>query len=131
MTIEAAPQPSGFTATFTIKVTGIRTATVNGLQNVIKQVTWTMIGEELGQRFELPQTTDLPNPTSETLVPLSELSEENVISWIEANETRIPSIKAHIQFILDKQIAESALQEAAMPWAPIVEPEPETPPIQL
>lgn len=42
-------------ATFTIKITGLRTQTVNGIENAVKQVDWTMIGTEAGQTFELPQ----------------------------------------------------------------------------
>jgi hypothetical protein len=63
-TPEAAPQPSNFTATFSMKVNGIRTATVNGLADTVKQVEWTLIGEEAGQKFELPQTTNLGDPDS-------------------------------------------------------------------
>jgi hypothetical protein len=128
MTIEAAPQPSNFTATFTIKVNAIRTATVNSLENTVKQVDWTLVGEESGQKFELPQTTELADPASEGFVPLANLTEAAVIAWIEATDTRIPGIKAHIQFVLDKEVAKSALASTAMPWAPVVVvPDPATP----
>lgn len=121
MTIEAAPQPSNFTATFTIKINGLRTATVNGLENTVKQVDWTLIGEESGQKFELPQTTSLGDPAAEGFVPLANLTETAVAAWVEATETRLPGIKAHIQFVLDKEVAKSALTNAPMPWAPVVE----------
>jgi hypothetical protein len=121
MTIEAAPQPDNFTATFTIKVNGIRTATVNGLENTVKQVDWTLVGEESDQRFELPQTTSLADPAAEGFVPLANLTEAAVAAWIEATETRLPGIKAHIQFVLDKEVAKGALASTAMPWAPVVE----------
>jgi hypothetical protein len=121
MTIEAAPQSDNFTATFTIKVNGIRTATVNGLENTVKQVDWTLVGEESGQKFELPQTTSLADPASEGFVPLANLTEAAVVAWIEATETRLPGIKAHIQLVLDKEVAKSALASTVMPWAPIVE----------
>ena len=124
MTVEAAPQPSNFTATFTIKVNGIRTTTINDLHDVIKQVEWSLVGEESGQRFELPQTTTLLAPAVETFVPLAQVTEANVIEWVEANETRMPGIKAHIQLVLDKQIAESNLSETPMPWAPVPAPTP-------
>jgi hypothetical protein len=119
----AAPQPENFTATFTIKVNGIRTATVGNRTNVVKQVEWTMIGEESGQKFELPQTTTLQDPNGQEFIDLANLTEANVISWIEATDTRIPGIKAHIQFVLDREVAKSALATTSMPWAPV----PETP----
>jgi hypothetical protein len=120
MTIEAAPQPDNFTASFTIKVNAIRTATVNGLENTVKHVDWTLVGEESGQKFELPQTTALADPASEGFVPLANLTEAAVIAWIEATDTRIPGIKAHIQFVLDREVAKAALASTPMPWAPVV-----------
>ena len=127
MTIEAAPQPDNFTATFTIKVNAIRAATVNGLENTVKQVDWTLVGEEAGQKFELPQTITLADPESANFVPLANLTEAAVIAWIEAAETRLPGIKAHIQFVLDKEVAKAGLTSTSMPWAP-VEPTPEPAP---
>ena len=121
--IPAAEQPSNFTAAFTIKINGLRTATVNGLENVVKQVDWTLVGEESAQKFELPQTTTLGDPAAEGFVPLADLTEAGVAAWVEATDTRLPGIKAHIQFVLDKEVAKSALTNAAMPWAPV----PETP----
>ena len=121
MATEAAAQPTNFTATFEIKVTGIRTGNVGDLTNVLRQVQWTLKGTEAGQSFELPQTTDLGAPDSENFVPLSEVTEANVVAWIEANETRLPSIKAHIQFVLNKEVAKAALADSPMPWAPVTE----------
>ena len=117
----AAEQPSNFTATFTIKINGIRTATVGQNAGVVKQVEWSLIGEESGQKFELPQTTNLGDPAAEGFVPLANLTETAVAAWVEATETRLPGIKAHIQFVLDKEVAKSALTNAPMPWAPVVE----------
>lgn len=119
--IPAAAQPTNFTATFTIKVNGIRTATVGQHTGVVKQVEWTLIGEEAGQKFELPQVTNLGDPAAEGFVALSDLTEAAVVAWIESAETRLPGIKAHIQFVLDKEVARSALASTAMPWAPVVE----------
>lgn len=123
VTTPAAEQPSNFTATFTIKINAIRTVTVNGLENTVKQVDWTLVGEESSQKFELPQTTELADPASEGFVPLANLTEAAVIAWIEATDTRIPGIKAHIQFVLDREVAKAALASTPMPWVPV----PETP----
>lgn len=124
MTIEAAPQPSGFTATFTIKITGLRTQTVNGIENAVKQVEWTMRGEESGQTFELPQTTQVPDPQSDGFIPLQQLTEAQVVAWVETHDERLPSIKAHIQSVLDREVATASLTSAPMPWAPVVEAPP-------
>ena len=121
VTTPVEPQAPVYTATFTIKINSIRTATVNGLENTVKQVAWTLVGEEAGQKFELPQTTNLPDPASENFIQLTSLTEANVIAWVEATETNMDGIKAHIQFVLDREVAKAALADTPMPWAPVVE----------
>lgn len=118
MTTEAAPQPSDFTAEFAIKITGLRTQTVDGLANVVKQVEWVLIGTEADQTFQLPQTTTVPDPEQPGFVPLENLTEAQVVVWIETHETRLPGIKSHIQLVLDREVAKAGLVSAAMPWAP-------------
>ena len=116
-----------YTATFTIKVNGIRTSTVNGLENTVKQVDWILVGEEAGQKFELPQTSTLADPSSEGFVPLANLTEAAVIAWIEATETHLSGVKSHIQTVLDKEVAKAALASTSMPWAPVAEAPTPTP----
>jgi hypothetical protein len=126
--IEAAAQPTDFTADFTVKVTGLRTTTLGKQTNVVKEVEWVMIGKEKGQTFELPQTTQLPDPTSKLFIPITSLTETEVQTWIENTDTRILGIKAHIQLVLDKEVAKANLEVTKMPWAveePVVEPEAE------
>jgi len=108
-------------ADFTIKITGLRTQTINGIENAVKQVEWTLSGSEASQTFELPQTTQVPDPQAEGFVPLENLTEAQVIAWIETHEPRLPSIKAHIQSVLDREVARAALTSAPMPWAPVAE----------
>jgi hypothetical protein len=112
-------------ADFTIKITGLRTATVGGIADAVKQVEWTLSGSEASQTFELPQTTQVPDPQAEGFVPLENLTEAQVIAWIETHEPRLPSIRAHIQTVLDREVAKAALTSAPMPWAPVAE----TPPV--
>lgn len=122
MTDQTTPQAGPeFTAEFEIKITGLRTATINGIENAVKQVEWTMKGTEAGQLFELPQTTTVPDPQSEGFVPLANLTEAQVIAWIEAHDENISGIKQHIQFVLTREVAKAALASTAMPWAPVAE----------
>jgi hypothetical protein len=121
--IPAAPQPQNFSADFAIRITGLRTQTVAGVPGVVKQVDWTITGTEAGQVFELPQTTTVPDPDAADFVPLEQLTEPQVVAWIEAQDIRLPGIKQHIQLVLDRQVAQAALEPATMPWAP-AEPNP-------
>lgn len=110
-------------ATFTTKINAIRTTTVGERTNVVKQVDWTLTGEESGQKFELPQTTTLADPNGQPFVELANLTEAEVVAWVEATADNIDGVKAHIQMVLDKEVAKGALASTAMPWAPV----PETP----
>jgi hypothetical protein len=120
-TIPAAEQPQNFTADFAIRITGLRTQTVAGVPGVVKQVAWTITGTEANQTFELTQTTTVPDPDTTEFVPLAELTEPQVVAWIEAHDIRLPSIKHHIQLVLDRQVEQAALQSTPMPWATTVE----------
>lgn len=115
MIIEAAKQPDIFTADFTIKVNGLRTKTVGANSNVVKEVEWTLIGKQDTCNFELPQSTQLPDPI-ENFIPITDLTESEVISWIENNESRLLGIKAHIQLVLDQQSLKNNLEVVKMPW---------------
>ncbi len=121
MITEAAAQPSDFTATFTYKIDAIRTATVGDKTCVVKQVEWTLTGKESGQTFHLPQTTILNDPSGTTFIELANLSEEEIATWVEATETRLPGIKAHIQYVINKQIASKSLTATPLPWLPVIE----------
>lgn len=109
-------------STFTINVTGIKIATVNGIENAVKQVDWTMVGAVDSHQFDLPQTTVLGDPDTENFIALDALTPEVVIAWIETTDTRLDAIKAHIQLVLDKQVASAALTTTHLPWAPAPEP---------
>lgn len=106
-------------ATFTFKITGLRTQTVNGIENAVKQVDWTLIGTEADQVFELPQSTTVPDPQSEGFIPLENLTEAQVVAWVETHDARIPSIQAHIQSVLDREVAQAQLAPVTVPWAPV------------
>jgi hypothetical protein len=109
--------------TFQIKITGLRTQTVNGMENAVKQVEWAMVGTEGTETFQLPQTTVVPDPQAQGFIPLADLTEAQVIAWVEANEPRIAAIQAHIQTVLDREVAKAQLVSTPMPWVPV----PETP----
>ena len=115
--ILSVPQPIEFSATFTVKITGLRTQTVGDLANVVKQVEWTITGTDEGQTFELPQTTTVPDPEQESFVQLENLTETQVVEWIETHDTRLLGVKAHIQQVLDREVAQAGLIAATMPWA--------------
>jgi len=111
--------------TFTIKPTSIRTKTLDGLTGVVKLVEWILEGELSGQKFSLPQTTTLQDPEPASFIPLNQITEQQVVQWIE-NTVDLQPIKAHIELVLNKEAAKADLTQENLPWAPPV-PEPTTP----
>lgn len=109
-------------ATFTITIDGIKTATINGIADAVKQIEWTLKGESEGQSFELPQSTTIPDAVQEGFISIASLTADNLTAWIETHEDRMQAIKAHIQFVLDKQVSIAALSTTPLPWMPVVEP---------
>lgn len=110
-------------ATFETKINGIRTGNVGELTNVIRAVEFTVKGTEEGQTFELPQMVELSAPEAASFVPLAQVTEADVIGWVESNFLNMDAVKAHIQYVLSKEIAKASLTVTPMPWAPAAEPE--------
>jgi len=108
-------------ATFKIKINAIRTGNVGDLPQVIRKVEFTVQGTENSQTFELPQTVDLSEPEASSFKPLSEVTESDVVNWVEANFANMEAVKLHIQTVLDREVAKAALEESPLPWAPVPE----------
>lgn len=112
------------TVTFEIIIKNIRTTTVGEFTGVIKRAGWALKGTQDGQSFELPQETELGPVDPENFTPLSDFTTSaQVVAWVEAATTNLDAIKAHIQYVLDKECAKAAAEDTPMPWAPASEPE--------
>ena len=109
-------------ANFEIIINRILTGTFNGLDNVIKKVEFTVKGTEEGQVFELSQIVDLTEPEAESFKPLSEVTQDDVTSWIIENFEDMPNVELHIQYVLTKEVEKSKLDTTPLPWEPIPEP---------
>ena len=106
-------------ATFTTKINAIRTGTVGELTNVIKRVDFTLSGTQDGQTFELPRSVEIGDPDPANFIPLTDVSEANVASWVEANhEFMITDTRNHIQMVLNDMVAKAGYTDTPMPWAP-------------
>lgn len=114
-------------ATFTTRVLAMRTASEDGLTQVVKEVDFLIEGEDTGQTFGFQNTMVAGPIDQQNFVPFADLTEQHVIDWIEA-EPRLVEVKAHIQLVLDKMVASAALTPETLPWAP---PPVEQPPVDI
>jgi hypothetical protein len=94
--------------------------TLGDLNNVITEVRYSYVGtNEDGITSTYPGRTALPAPDSEAFIPTAELTEENVIEWLEANanlEVMQAAIEQHIE-----QQSGTIYRGSTLPWAPAVE----------
>lgn len=112
-------------ATFAITVNAVRTATQDSLTQVVKQVEFTVTGSQGGQTFSLPQNAALSDAEPTSFTPFDQLTEAQVVAWVESAFANMDAVKAHIQLVLDRECAKASLTSETPPWAPPPAPAPE------
>lgn len=108
---------------YTTKINKVRCADQDGLTDVVKQVDFILRGEDAGCSFELPSSIKTGEIDPQDFVQFADLTEAHVLAWVEADPT-FDSVKSHIAMVVQKMVAEAALEDKPMPWAPPVEPAP-------
>ena len=107
------------TATFTYTVDSIRTADIGDMNDVVKYVEFTVKGTQSGQSFDLPQKIELSDPEAQNFIPFSDLSEAEVVSWIENSFGNLEAVKSHIQSVINLQLQKASFTANVLPWAPV------------
>ena len=107
--------------TFEFKVKQLEVAPILGdLENVVTRVRYDYIGtDEEGNTATFTGATPMPAPNSEAYKPFEELTEPDVISWLEE-----VADKPHMQERITKAIREKITPknvDMPLPWAPAVE----------
>ena len=111
------------TATYEINVDGMRTQDEEQMPEVVKFVSFSITGTDTAQQFTLHGTMNVGDPDPANFTPYDSLTPEQVEAWIDADPSILP-VKAHIQSVLDKMVAEAALAAQPLPWAPPTPPTP-------
>lgn len=94
--------------------------TLGDLNNVITEVRYSYVGtDEDGITSTYPGRTALPSPDSEAFKPTIELTQEDVIGWLESHadlNIMRQAIEAHIE-----QQSGIIYKGSTLPWAPAEE----------
>lgn len=106
-------------ATFTTTINAIRTTSESGLERVAKRVEFTITGTQDGQTVSLPFAVTLSSPDPENFTPYKDLSEAQVLAWVEAEFTNMQPMKDHIQAILNHEILMHGMDARPLPWMPV------------
>ena len=118
--------------TYTWAVKSLKTRTEGENENAVVNTYWKKIGtNEAGHTGEFSGATPFTTttmPEGSTFTPLAELTEAIVLGWIQAVVTG--GYEEHVNGMIAKELAEKAtpISETHMPWAPVVETPPATPP---
>jgi hypothetical protein len=93
---------------------------LNGLEKVITRVRYNYVGvDENGNEGTFAGVTPMAAPNAEGYKPFSELTPEDIVSWLEATADL-----SHMQERIVKQIETKIAPkyvETAAPWAPVEE----------
>lgn len=120
--------------TYTYKITGLKVrdeafdSTVN--PSAVVQTYWKLTGvDEQGNEGTFDGATPFTTttmPAGSTFTPFNQLTEAQVIGWIQEVVDSNPNYKQHIDAQILKQIAEKIrpVTEPQMPWAPPAPPTP-------
>jgi hypothetical protein len=103
--------------TYEIKIIAIATSTINGLEGVVKRVDFVLRGTKDNHIYELPESVSLANPEPQNFKVLANVTESDVIDWVNSNYENMPGIKLHVDYMLDKQISQGELIPTPLPWA--------------
>ena len=111
---------------YTWKVTSIKTKTEGANQGAVVQTYWTKTGKDSadneGTFSGATPFTTTTMPAGATFVPLTDLTEETVLTWIKA--VVVGGYEEHVNGVIQKAINDKVtpVAEAQMPWAPVTEP---------
>ncbi len=96
------------------------------VENAVVQTYWEKIGtDENGNEGKFVGATPFPQSSidAENFVPFDKLTEELVLSWIQA--VVVDSYEEHVNNQIQKQIDAKVVKQPTLPWAPeevVVEP---------
>jgi len=112
---------------YSVKINGVSVVNSGSLSDVVRDVNYTLTGADGDASFELPNTIQLSDPDSSAFVPFDSLTEAAVVEWVEASD--LSSQKAHIAYVVAKELQRLEAKSKPLPWAPV--PEAPTPPADV
>jgi hypothetical protein len=84
--------------------------------NELSQVDWTITATQAAHEISVDYTTNVTPENKEALGIETELTEQKVVSWIEATDERLPGVKNHLQMQLNNLVAKDELTPVALSW---------------
>lgn len=111
---------------YSYKINAVRVAAQDGLTDVVKEVEVAVNGTDGAAKFELPVVVKLGAADPTSFTEFASLTEAQLVSWIE-NDPSLEGTKAHIAFVVAKEVEKLASESKPLPWAPAPEAPAATP----
>jgi hypothetical protein len=102
---------------YTTTVTAARVSSQDNLNDVIKELDATVTGQDGAVTFQLSTSVTLGPADPEAFTDYEDLTEEKLVEWVEANPA-LDSVRAHIAYVVAKEVERAALHGKPLPWAP-------------
>lgn len=112
---------------YTTSINSCRVTTQGDLTNVVKEVNATITGTDdvyTTCTFALPVQVTFGPADPQSFTPFQDITEAEMVAWVNAQTDIIASVQAHIDMVVQKEVALAELQPKPLPWAP---PEPTLP----
>ena len=104
--------------TYTWKVTGLKTAEVAGEPNFVFQTYWEKTGtDELGNTGTFIGATPFKqDPTQTSFVPFEQLTEQDVIGWLQATVVGLYEEHVNEKIIKQIELKRTPVATPDLPW---------------
>lgn len=111
---------------YSYKINAARVVAQGDLTDVIKEVEVTVTGTDGAAKFDLPTTVKLGAADPSNFTAFGNLTEEQIVAWLDIPPTpelpsRLEGVKAHIAFVVAKEVEKLASESKPLPWAPAPE----------
>lgn len=106
---------------YTTAINSCRVHAQGDLSNVVKEVNATITGTDdiyPTCTFSLPTQVTFGPADPQSFTPFEDITEAEMIGWVNAQADMIASVQAHIDMVVQKEVALAELQPKPLPWAP-------------
>ena len=102
---------------YSTKINGVRVKTEGGMVDVVKEVDINLTGVDGTCEFTLPVTVKMPAADPESFTAFGDLTEAQIVSWVEAQEDMLQPRKEHIAILLEREVEKAAAHSKPLPWS--------------
>lgn len=104
---------------FTTTITECRVTSQGDLSDVVREVNCLITGTDsvLTQcTFELPVMVSFGPADPGSFTPFEDITQDEMVAWVEAQTSQIGPVQAHIDSVVQKEVALAELQPMPLPW---------------